>query len=108
MKMNYHILLHKLNINNKNISRMNKNFFISKLYIEFFKKVCESISYTCKRKKKLKDIKEYYELNLKSKIFNKFSVMIEVLQKERGLMLQRIIKGKILFLNMKIICVRII
>lgn len=97
---------HNLNKTNK-IIRLNRHFFVKKLFIEFFKKVCIGITDKISYKRKIRDIEELYLINLKMKYFNLFRKCCDLMQNIKVINLRKRILSKIFFEKLKNNYVRI-
>ena len=60
--------------NFKSISSMNLTFFKKKIYIDFFKKICRSITIRNYILKKCNNVDEIYKINLMTKYFKKIKL----------------------------------
>jgi len=91
----------RLNLNTKNLLKMNRIFFARKLYISFFKKICESILKSSKQKKKIYDISEYYEISLKTKFIRILKFFFDRSIEDKGRKMRRDICIKNFFTKLK-------
>lgn len=87
----------------KQVEKIQHNLYIEKLYVTFFKKVCEKISESVKMRKKLIDIDELYHFNLKNKIFKTFKKFVNNIQIQRGIFYRKRITWILFFNNLKFI-----
>ncbi len=77
---------------------MNYKFYITNLYVNYFKSICQIIATKSIVKKKLNDAAELNEYNLKNKIFRKFKENTELQQIKNGVILRRKVLRRV-FLN---------
>ncbi len=96
----------KLDLKTKNLLKMNRIFFAKKLYIMFFKKICESIFESSKQKKKIYDISEYHEISLKTKFIKNLKLFFDISIEDRGRLMRRKICIKFFFTKLKEIYVK--
>jgi hypothetical protein len=86
------------NLRIKRIQIMNYKFYITNLYVNYFKSICQIIATKSIVKKKLNDAAELNEYNLKNKIFRKFKENTELQQIKNGVILRRKVLRRV-FLN---------
>ncbi len=108
LHMRFDCFIQRLNLRLKRIQRMNHKFYITNLYVTFFKKICEIIYKSNLMKKKLMDADELYEYNFKNKIFGKFRVAVESLQIKKGILIRKKILSRIFLNNLISLCVIIL
>jgi hypothetical protein len=84
---------------------MNNKFFVTNLYVNFFKRICQIMSNKSRVKKKIYDAAELYEYNLKTKIYRKFKENTECQQIKKGETIRRKVLCRVFLNNMISICV---
>ena len=92
----------KQRTNYKKISINYNIFFVKKIYISFFKNIAKIITEKSKKKKKIDDIDEYYLINLVRKTMKRLYKYMLFSKEKKNKFYRRILIGKILFKNLKI------
>jgi hypothetical protein len=83
----------------------NKKFLKKKIFIFFFKRVCERITNKCKQRKKKRDIDEYYNNKLQLKFIRFLKLATNYSHEQRGENIRKYLIKKLFFRNMKLIYV---
>ena len=100
LRLNFLNFIQKLDLKLKSMKRMNNRFYITNLYVTFFKRVCEIISKTSEMNKKLEDGHELYIFNFKNKIFRNLKKATDSSQIEKGKYYRRVVIWRQLFKNL--------
>ena len=87
--------------NLKSIIYMNLAFFKKKIYIDFFKKICKSITFKNHMLKKYNDVDEIYKINLITKFLRKMKLASEISYDIKCTIMRKYIVTKKIFQTLK-------
>jgi hypothetical protein len=81
--------------------KYNIMFLKKKIYLKFFKTICQGISNKIKTQKQISDINEFYKIKLIQKYFHKLQKAVELTLDSKYLFYRKFLIKKILFRNLK-------
>lgn len=85
---------------------MNYKFYVTNLYVNYFKSICQIINNKTIVKKKIYDAAELNEYNIKNKIFRILKDNTEIQNIKKGVVLRRKVLFRVFLNSLISICVR--